>query len=115
MNVDGSVHLSPPLVTSDSREGTPTHRAAIELKYGACSVSLKVMSLPLTVMPSLAFAAVARSSDTVQAATQTGSTAPTKQIAGLLFQEFVYPFELTSFLILIAILGAILLAQREKS
>ena len=60
-------------------------------------------------------AAVARSSDTVQAAAQTGATAPTKQIAGLLFQEFVYPFELTSFLILIAILGAIVLAQREKS
>jgi len=32
----------------------------------------------------------------------------------MLFQDFVYPFELTSFLILIAILGAIVLAQREK-
>ncbi len=36
-------------------------------------------------------------------------------VAGLLFQEFVYPFELTSFLILVAILGAIVLAQREKT
>jgi NADH:ubiquinone oxidoreductase subunit 6 (subunit J) len=35
-------------------------------------------------------------------------------VAGLLFQEFVYPFELTSFLILVAIIGAIVLAQREK-
>ncbi len=33
----------------------------------------------------------------------------------MLFREFVYPFELTSFLILVAILGAIVLAQREKS
>jgi NADH-quinone oxidoreductase subunit J len=72
--------------------------------------------LPLTIaLLGFIAAAVARSSDTVQAATQTGSTVPTKQIAGLLFQEFVYPFELTSFLILVAILGAIVLAQREKS
>jgi NADH-quinone oxidoreductase subunit J len=71
--------------------------------------------LPLTIaLLGFLAAAVARSSDTVQAATQTGATAPTKQIAGLLFQEFVYPFELTSFLILVAILGAIVLAQREK-
>src|SRR6202171_4865281 len=55
-------------------------------------------------------AAVARSQDAVRAATQTGATAPTKAVANLLFQNFVYPFELTSFLILIAILGAIVLA-----
>jgi NADH-quinone oxidoreductase subunit J len=55
-------------------------------------------------------AAVARSQDAVQAATQTGTTAPTKALANLLFQDFVYPFELTSFLILVAILGAIVLA-----
>jgi len=59
-------------------------------------------------------AAVARSTDRVQAATQTGAPAPTKALAGLLFQEFVYPFELTSFLILVAILGAIVLAQRDR-
>jgi NADH-quinone oxidoreductase subunit J len=60
-------------------------------------------------------AAVARSTDRVQAAAQTGTPAPTKALAGLLFQQFVYPFELTSFLILVAILGAIVLAQREKT
>ena len=38
-----------------------------------------------------------------------------KALANLLFQDFVYPFELTSFLILVAILGAIVLAQREKT
>ncbi len=32
----------------------------------------------------------------------------------MLFKEFVYPFELTSFLILVAIMGALVLAQREK-
>src|SRR6266850_2904456 len=58
MNVAGSVHLSPPVVTSDSRVGAPTHRAAIELKYGAFSVSVNEISFaPFTLMPSLAFAA----------------------------------------------------------
>ena len=33
----------------------------------------------------------------------------------MIFREFVYPFELTSFLILVAVLGAIVLAQREES
>ena len=33
----------------------------------------------------------------------------------LIFTDFVYPFELTSFLILVAIMGAMVLAQREKS
>jgi NADH-quinone oxidoreductase subunit J len=51
----------------------------------------------------------------VQAAPQESLTAPTKALANLLFQDFVYPFELTSFLILVAILGAIVLAQREKA
>ena len=60
-------------------------------------------------------AAVARSQDAVQAATQTGATAPTKSVANLLFQNFVYPFELTSFLILVAILGAIVLAAPRES
>ena len=71
------------------------------------------LPLAITLMGFLA-AAVARSTDRVQAVAQSGATAPTKVVAGLLFQEFVYPFELTSFLILVAIIGAIVLAQREK-
>ncbi len=39
---------------------------------------------------------------------------PTRDLALLLFRQFVFPFELTSFLILIAILGAIVLAQKER-
>ena len=42
-----------------------------------------------------------------------GTLTSTKSLSMLLFQDFVYPFELTSFLILVAILGAIVLAQRE--
>lgn len=46
----------------------------------------------------------------VTAGRQVGSTA---QIGHLLFKDFVLPFELTSILILIAILGAIVLAKKE--
>lgn len=41
------------------------------------------------------------------------TSAPTRDLAMLLFRDFVFPFELTSFLILIAIIGALVLAQRE--
>jgi NADH-quinone oxidoreductase subunit J len=58
-------------------------------------------------------AAVARSQDAVQASSQFGATASTKDLSTMLFRDFVYPFELTSFLILIAIMGALVLAQRE--
>jgi NADH-quinone oxidoreductase subunit J len=59
-------------------------------------------------------AAVARSADASQGSLVAGAGAPTKTLSMLLFQDFVYPFELTSFLILVAILGAIVLAQPEK-
>lgn len=39
----------------------------------------------------------------------------TRRLSMLLFQDFVFPFELTSILILIAILGALVLAQRGES
>jgi len=51
----------------------------------------------------------------VQAAAQSGAMSSTKDISNMIFKDFVYPFELTSFLILVAILGATVLAQREKS
>jgi NADH-quinone oxidoreductase subunit J len=39
----------------------------------------------------------------------------TRDLSTLLFSEYVFPFELTSFLILIALLGALVLARREES
>jgi NADH-quinone oxidoreductase subunit J len=48
-----------------------------------------------------------------------GTTPPemvsTRELSSLLFREYVFPFELTSFLILIALLGALVLARREDS
>lgn len=39
----------------------------------------------------------------------------TRELSRMLFQQYVLPFELTSVLILIAILGAVVLAKRESS
>ena len=39
----------------------------------------------------------------------------TRDLSNLLFREYVFPFELTSFLILIALLGALVLARREDA
>jgi NADH-quinone oxidoreductase subunit J len=49
---------------------------------------------------------------------QVGSMATadnTHSVAGLLFREFLLPFEVTSVLILIAIMGAVVLASRKES
>jgi NADH-quinone oxidoreductase subunit J len=58
-------------------------------------------------------ATIARSTDTVQAASQPGIGVH-RDLSTMIFKDFVYPFELTSFLILVAVLGAIVLAQRAK-
>jgi NADH-quinone oxidoreductase subunit J len=51
-------------------------------------------------------------------AAASGAAAPdpqlTQQLSMKLFTEFVLPFELTSILILIAVLGALVLAKRES-
>src|SRR5207302_9647951 len=57
----------------------------------------------------------AKSAESVHSAPQTGELASTLGISNMIFKDFVYPFELTSFLILVAVLGATVLAQREKS
>jgi len=43
-----------------------------------------------------------------------GTLSSTRELSTMIFKNFAYPFELTSFLILIAILGAIVLAHREN-
>jgi NADH-quinone oxidoreductase subunit J len=59
-------------------------------------------------------AAIIRSSGHLPPPAASGAMSSTRDLSRLLFSEFVYPFELTSFLILVAILGAIVLAQREN-
>jgi NADH-quinone oxidoreductase subunit J len=59
-------------------------------------------------------AAIVHATRTLPVAEPSGAVTSTKTLSTLLFSDFVYPFELTSFLILVAILGAIVLAQREN-
>ena len=71
--------------------------------------------VPLTMALGLIIAAaIARSSGHLASPAANGAMTSTRALSKLLFSEFVYPFELTSFLILVAILGAIVLAQREN-
>jgi NADH-quinone oxidoreductase subunit J len=76
----------------------------------------KFAGLPLALaLTGLLAAAMVRHGGSVANATNPDSLADTSKISMLLFSTFVYPFELTSFLILVAIMGALVLAQREKS
>ena len=47
--------------------------------------------------------------------TRTGEAGTTRRLALLLFRDYVFPFELTSLLILVAIMGTLVLARREDS
>ena len=71
--------------------------------------------VPLAVaIAGLIAAAILGSSGNLSTAGPNGALTSTKNLSMLLLREFVYPFELTSFLVLVAILGAIVLAQREN-
>lgn len=76
----------------------------------------KFAGLPLAVaLTGVIAAAIAHSHEAVTGAPAVATVSDTGKLSNMLFQDFVYPFELTSFLILVAILGAIVLAQREKN
>jgi NADH-quinone oxidoreductase subunit J len=71
--------------------------------------------IPLAVATTgLIAAAIVSSKTSLPAAATSDTLTSTRALSNLLFKDFVYPFELTSFLILVAILGAIVLAQREN-
>jgi NADH-quinone oxidoreductase subunit J len=71
--------------------------------------------LLVVALAGLVAATIVRSTDSVLSTSQAGDMSSTLEISNMLFKDFVYPFELTSFLILVAVLGAMVLAQREKS
>jgi NADH-quinone oxidoreductase subunit J len=56
---------------------------------------------------------VARATSALTAAPLTSAGA-THEVALLLFKDFAFPFELTSILILVALLGAVVLAKRDS-
>jgi NADH-quinone oxidoreductase subunit J len=76
----------------------------------------KFGGLPLALaLTGLLAAAMVRHGGSVANPANPDALASTSSISMMLFSTFVYPFELTSFLILVAIMGALVLAQREKS
>ena len=76
----------------------------------------KFAGLPLALaLTGLLAAAMVRHGGAIANPASPGALANTSSLSTQLFTTFVYPFELTSFLILVAIMGALVLAQREKS
>jgi NADH-quinone oxidoreductase subunit J len=74
-----------------------------------------IAGIPLAVaIAGFIAATIVHSGRPLPVAAAEGSLTNTKTLSMMIFREFVYPFELTSFLILVAILGAIVLAQRER-
>ena len=76
----------------------------------------KFAGLPLALaLTALLAAAMLHHGGSVANAANPDAIASTSKISMMLFPTFVYPFELASFLILLAIMGALVLAQREKN
>jgi NADH-quinone oxidoreductase subunit J len=74
-----------------------------------------IAGIPLAVaIAGFIAATIVHSGQPLPTAAAQGSLTNTKTLSMMIFRDFVYPFELTSFLILVAILGAIVLAQRER-
>ena len=89
---------------------------AAEEEHTNFSKIAKFAGLPLALALTGVLAAAMVYRDSVVVNSKTPDTlANTSELSKLLFYNFVYPFELTSFLILVAIMGALVLAQREKS
>jgi len=56
-----------------------------------------------------------QSGGSIQSAQVTEDFGSVEMVATRLFREYLYPFELTSILLLVAIVGAVVIAKREKS
>lgn len=74
----------------------------------------RIAGLPLSLALTAVLTVIVIKAVRLAGAMQPVSSTATRDLARLLFTDYVFPFELTSFLILIAILGAIVLAQRER-
>ena len=72
----------------------------------------RFVGVPLSVV-FLAEVAFSIGRATSRLSTAAVTTVSTRELSSLLFRDYVFPFELTSFLILIALLGALVLARRE--
>jgi len=76
----------------------------------------RFLGLPLLFLLLLQMVAMLRQEYPVTMVAQVGSHAAdnVKQVGNLLFNQYVLPFEVTSVLILVAIMGAVVLARRKS-
>ena len=86
--------------------------AGEEERSGASRMA-QVVGIPVTVLLTGVLAWSVARGGVGGVATAVRPASDTRPLARLLFTDFVFPFELTSVLILIAILGAVVLAKRE--
>jgi NADH-quinone oxidoreductase subunit J len=78
----------------------------------------KFAGLPLAVLMTIGLAVwIARASAVMASPSNTGvhgAVDPTRELSTLLFHDYLFPFEATSILVLIAIIGALVLAKRDS-
>jgi NADH-quinone oxidoreductase subunit J len=88
--------------------------AGEEARSGGSRVALFIGIPGLAVFAALMFWTLSASRSQVGQAGIGDYYVPTSTLAIALFREFLLPFEVTSVLILIAIMGAVVLAKRER-
>jgi NADH-quinone oxidoreductase subunit J len=89
--------------------------AGVEERGGTPSLVALVFGFPAMLLLGLVLAWVLVRHDVANSAVSVGAMyGPAHAIAELLFRPFLLPFEITSVLILIAIMGAVVLARREE-
>jgi NADH-quinone oxidoreductase subunit J len=74
-----------------------------------------VFGIPGMLVGSVLIAWVLLNNSVTQAVAAGALPGPPRQIAQLLFHDFLLPFEVTSVLVLIAIMGAVVLAERPEA
>ena len=76
----------------------------------------KYVGLPLAILMTVGIAFWVFRASSVMASPQTApqSAEPTRELSQLLFHTYLFPFEATSILVLIAIIGALVLAKRDS-
>ncbi len=76
----------------------------------------KFVGVPLAILMTAGIAVwVARASSALASPQNAPQTAePTRELSQLLFHTYLFPFEATSILVLIAIIGALVLAKRDS-
>ena len=83
-------------------------KLGLATKYGL--VIIFFIEVVIIVKQTVLFGSITQSPITV--ASDFGNVKP---VAELLFTKYLFPFELTSILLLVAIIGAVLMAKKEKN